>query len=416
MPQSRTGSPTQRSITKPATPITGSSTSPYFTPVTAQAQTIQHTASRRSGPRGWLRAVEWTLTTSPHPQATPTTLALAQDLAARMDYDTGHVRYAIDRTITRTGMARSTITKHAKILREMGLLAWVSRGSKTNIRRLLGLPGYAGTATVYAAVIPAAYDRAMSHRRIGTGYQARVVIDHRQQLTPSPLPQSDQSSTPSWTPSLTVVKEDRTVKVESGFNNTSRKRASRPKPSTPTKHTKPSGTTHRTATQVARDIWIARQVRPRVTWTQTEPLRRLAYALRPLIDQGLNAEQIATELHSWYLTWRPTRPAAYIRAQLSEQRSQRPDELLTDPHSNPHWQAMCEQRQHHASVLQSLVSSAVRTDNDRRAARARGWHDFHQVADHYTDDPDDALDLYGTTLCARAIRLTASSTFKQGPS
>ncbi|MFI1259148.1 hypothetical protein ACH4U6_36180 [Streptomyces netropsis] len=416
MPQSPTGSPAQLTITTPPNPTTGTSTSPHFTPVAAQAQTVQHTASRHSGPRRWLRAVEWALTTSPHPQATPTTLALAQDLAARMDYDTGHVRYAIDRTITRTGMARSTITKHAKILREMGLLAWVSRGSKTNIRRLLGLPGYAATATVYAAVIPPAYDRAMSRRRIGTGYQARVVIDHRQQVTPSPHPQGDRTSPPSWTPSLTVVKEDGTVKVESGFNNTSRKRASRSQTSTPSQNTKTSRTTHRTATQVARDIWIARQVRPRVTWTQTEPLRRLAYALRPLIDQGLNAEQITTELHSWYLTWRPARPAAYIRAHLSEHHSQRPAELLTDPHSNPHWQAMCEQRQHHASVLETLASSAVRTDDDRRTARARGWHDFHQVADHYTDDPDDALDLYGTTLCARAIRLTASSAFKQGTS
>ncbi|MEU7106614.1 hypothetical protein ABZ951_16360 [Streptomyces sp. NPDC046215] len=328
-----------------------------------------------------------------------------------MDYDTGHVRYAIDRTIARTGMARSTITKHAKILREMGLLAWVSRGSKTNVRRLLGLPGYAATATIYAAVIPAAFDHAMNRRLIGTGYHARVVIDQRQQSTPSSLPQSEQVVASSWTPSLTVVEEDVTVQVESGFNDTSRKRASRRTPSTPASTSRSARTPRRSASQVARDIWIARQVRPRVTWTQAETLRRLAFALRPLIDQGLNAEQICTELHSWYLTWRPARPGAYIQAQLSQQQAQVP---TADPHSNPDWRAMCEQRQRHAEVLHSLLSATVRTDDDRRAARAKGWYNFHEVADHYTEDPDDALDLYGTTLCARAIRLTASSTFKQG--
>lgn len=409
MPQSRSGTSTQLS-TSTAAPSNGAP----FTAVTAQDQTIQHTASRRSGPRRWLRAVEWALTTSPHPQATATTLTLAQDLAARMDYDTGHVRYAINRTIARTGMARSTITKHAKILREMGLLAWVSRGSKTNIRRLLGQPGYAATATVYAAVIPAGFDRAANQQRVGTGYHARVVIDQRHHHTPAVRPEDTQIASPPWTPSLTVVKEDVAVQAESGLYNTSRRRASRPATISPTTQTRSGPTSRRSATQVARDIWLARQVRPRVTWTQTESLRRLAYALRPLIDQGLDAGQITTELHSWYLTWRPTNPAAYIRAHLRRQRPQTSTEPLpADPHSNPHWQALCQQRQHHASVLHSLMSVAVRTDADRRVARVKGWYNFHEIADHYVEDPDDALDLYGTTLCARAIRLTASSTFRQ---
>ncbi|MCD9146004.1 hypothetical protein [Streptomyces albireticuli] len=331
-----------------------------------------------------------------------------------MDYDTGHVRYAIDRTITRTGMARSTITKHTKILREMGLLAWVSRGSKTNIRRLLGLPGYAATATVYAAVIPAAFDRATNQQRIGTGYHARVVVNQRHYHTPAARPEDDQMACSPWTPSLTVVQEEVTVQDESGLNNSSPKRASRHTPTSSTKQTRSGYAPRRSATQVAQDIWIARQVRPRVIWTQTESLRQLAYALRPLIDQGLDAEQIITELHSWYLTWRPARPAAYIRAYLSEQRPRSSTELLpSDPQSNPHWKAMCEQRRYHASILHSLISSAVRTDGDRRAARVKGWYNFHEIADHYAEDPDDALDLYGTALCARAIRLTASSTFEQ---
>ncbi|WP_405809195.1 hypothetical protein OG524_04710 [Streptomyces sp. NBC_01520] len=68
-----------------------------------------------------------------------------------------------------------------------------------------------------------------------------------------------------------------------------------------------------------RGIWITRQVRARVQWTQGVRLRRLEYVLRPLLDAGLDADTIAAELHSWMLTWRPTRPAEYIRVQLAKQ-------------------------------------------------------------------------------------------------
>lgn len=69
--------------------------------------------------------------------------------------------------------------------------------------------------------------------------------------------------------------------------------------------------------QVARDITIARQVRPLVGWTQREGLRRLAFALRPLIDRGLEAHDIAGELHGLALDWLPARPAAYITTALA---------------------------------------------------------------------------------------------------
>ncbi|MFB7211076.1 hypothetical protein [Streptomyces sp. NPDC056255] len=54
-------------------------------------------------------------------------------------------------------------------------------------------------------------------------------------------------------------------------------------------------------------------------WTQTARIRRLDYVLRPLTDAGWDADTIAAELHSWMLTWRPARPAEYIRARLARQ-------------------------------------------------------------------------------------------------
>ncbi|MFJ4774270.1 hypothetical protein ACIP88_35045 [Streptomyces uncialis] len=63
---------------------------------------------------------------------------------------------------------------------------------------------------------------------------------------------------------------------------------------------------------------MTRQVRARVNWTQTAPLRRLEFVLRPFTTAGWDADMISAELHSWMLTWRPARPAEYIRAQLAK--------------------------------------------------------------------------------------------------
>ncbi|WP_345493527.1 hypothetical protein [Streptomyces flavovirens] len=114
--------------------------------------------------------------------------------------------------------------------------------------------------------------------------------------------------------------------MSGGLNYTSRQSATSATASTPqgtkssnsrtARPSRSSTSTGRHALQVARDITIARQVRPLVAWTQTEKLRRLAYALRPLIDRGLEAQDIAAELTSWWLDWRPARPAAFIAAEL----------------------------------------------------------------------------------------------------
>lgn len=141
---------------------------------------LDATASRHTGPRNWLRSVEWLIAAGLHPQANQTTLAVARDLARRMDYSTGHVRYDLEGTADRLGIHPSNVKRHVKYLRQLGSLAWAQHGTRRNVRREQGLPGYAATATVYAAVIPAVYDHALGHRIIGTGYGARIVRDYRQ--------------------------------------------------------------------------------------------------------------------------------------------------------------------------------------------------------------------------------------------
>ncbi|MFI1584508.1 hypothetical protein [Embleya sp. NPDC020630] len=131
------------------------------------------TASRRVRPRAWLRAVDWLITTRSHPRAGATTARVARDLAARMDHHEGTVIYGLDATAERLRLSRATVKRHVAILRELGALAWHIHGSRRNLRR----PGrpYTATGTVYAAVVPPAYDHAHGHRISGTGYTARLI-------------------------------------------------------------------------------------------------------------------------------------------------------------------------------------------------------------------------------------------------
>ncbi|WP_371611850.1 cell wall protein [Streptomyces clavifer] len=251
-----------------------------------------------------------------------------------MDYQRGLVMYGLDTTARRTRQSVATVKRHVKVLRELGALAWWRHGSKRNLR----LPGraYTATSTIYAAVIPPVYDDAMGHRLAGSGYEARVcgvTEAGRERAVTASAARSPQRGIPvdnrPVDKSSSGVREPHSpgryhqspeAKVESGSKDTSRQRASRRTASPlPEKSSSKGRGPRRTARQVQRGIWITRQVRARVQWTQGVRLRRLEYVLRPLLDAGLDADTIVAELHSWMLTWRPTRPAEYIRVQLAKQ-------------------------------------------------------------------------------------------------
>ncbi|MFG2630796.1 cell wall protein [Streptomyces sp. NPDC048473] len=303
-----------------------------FSLVLGAGQDVLHTRSRRAEPRAWLRSVVWLVSAGLHPRSGPATVAVAKDLAGRMDYRRGVTLYDLDGTVRRTGLSRATVKRHVAILRELGALVWLVHGSRHNLR-LPGEGGYTATATVYGAVIPRVFDTAMGHRLAGGGYEARVcgvtevgrerAIAEAAKSTAKPVDNRavDNSCSQGREPhSLGLYHRSPQADVESGSKDTSRRRASRSTTSArPAKSSSNSGGARRTARQVQRSIWITRQVRARVNWTQSERLRRLEFVLRPLTDAGLDADAIAAELHSWMLTWRPARPAEFIRARLAKQ-------------------------------------------------------------------------------------------------
>ncbi|MFJ8754090.1 cell wall protein [Streptomyces sp. NPDC102441] len=369
---------------------------PTWAPVPRAFQEVDATSARRAQPRAWLRAVTWLVGAGLHPRAGETTLTVARDLAARMDYRLGFVLYDLEGTAARCAVSTGTVKRHVRVLRELGALAWHRHGTKKNLR----LPGrpYTATATIYAATIPAVFDEATVHK------QAGPVDSKRAPHSPGPHP---------------LVP---TADMSGEFNYTTRQRATRAKASTHVSQSSHGSggrarrgarrascgraSSARSPWQVAHDIRIARQVRPLVGWAQGEGLRRLAFALRPLIDRGLEAHDIAAELIGLAVDWRPARPAAYITAALTRDRrpeaARRTDEELTaDPAAHRAWQQWLDSRR---------ADAPARTDDDRRHARLYAWDQWAEVAAHYDADPDDALDLYGTLLCAYAVKRAACTT------
>lgn len=360
--------------------------------------------------------MEWLIAAGHHPRANATTLTICRDLAARMDYDTGHVRYGIDDMVTRLGISKPSIKRHVAYLRELGSLAWVVHGTKTNIRRALGLKGYAGTATVYAATIPPAYDHAMGHHIIGTGYEARIVRDYRGQA-PKPVdnqPVDNQGSEACEPPSLRVVKEEGQVQVVGGFKDTPRTAARETAP-IPHQTTKTSSSQdvarRRTPQQVAWEIRETKLVRALVNWVQSERrTRRLAFVLRPFFDRGLRAHDIAGELHGMALGWKPKRPAEFIHAALAEQTAA-DAQLAADEKRRQEatWQQQAAQNRADRQSLEALfapLAAVQRTDDDRRFAQL-DWNNWPDVAEHYHQDKDDAIDLYGERLVTFALNQEA---------
>lgn len=371
---------------------------PNWQPVPRPLQEVSATTARHAQPRAWLRAVVWLVEEAGlHPRTGDATLRIARDLAARMDYIRGTVLYDLDGTAARCALSRATVKRHVSYLRELGALVWARHGSRRNLR----LPGrpYAGTATVYAATIPYVYDRAHGNRIGGQGFRARVVG------VPVPPVHTSAAEGPDRRvrEPQSLGAHPRVPKPEAAekCKDTPRRRARSRTTS------RPGNSTPRSPLQVAADIRIAAQVRPHLPWAQGEGLRRLAYALRPLIDQGLDAHDIAAELTSWWVGWRPARPAAYITAQLRDRVTVAPHEVLSadahpciaGPTGNPAWQAWLRQR-----ATATELREPQRTDDDRRHARLYGWDGWAEIADHYATDPDDALDLYGTRLCGYAVK------------
>ncbi|WP_333758006.1 hypothetical protein [Streptomyces sp. ISBFB 2968] len=388
------------------------------------SQHIDHTASRRTGPRRWLKAVQWLIAAGLHPKANATTMRIAEDLAARMDYDLGHVLYGLTDMIGRTGISRAQIARHISYLRELGALAWVQHGTRTNLLAAMGLKGYKGTATVYAAVIPAAYDHAMGHTVIGSGYEARIVIDQRGQQQPTipaqtrrqPVdnpPVENPGSEGHETPSLTWLREESQVQMVGGVTTTAaRSQQTRPtKTSSRKKRATILGATVTAAGMQLGDK-LAKAIRRRVPWTRRATHDQLRWVCADMGEQQWTEDQAvrfaveAGHAHRAGFGWDPSRPHRLIAMELQAQREQQQeDQAMQDALAQAiAWEDSTAYRQMQAvrGLLPQPAPEPERTDDDRRRARMN-WDNWPNVLDHFEEDELDAIDLYGKKLVNFAI-------------
>jgi hypothetical protein len=382
-----------------------------WTPAHGDEQEIAATASRRTGPRRWLRAVTWLISAGLHPRANATTLRVADDLAERMDYDRGWVLYGLDRMAARLRISRATAKRHVRYLRELAALVFVTHGTQHNSRRARGLDGYAATATTYAATIPAAYDHAMGHRIIGTGYEARIVIDQRAQE-----PVENEGREPL---SLTVDKEEGKLKVVGGGTTTGKPAANDSTPPTQKASKKRATILGSRVTAAGAQLadTLARTLRSRLPWLRTASHDQVRWICADMGERQWTEQQAlqfasdaATIGRGAGLLWQPDRPQAILAAHLREREQQHLAEQRrgtaqdTQPMDNAAWETVLGVQSE--SVADARPADGY-TDEDRRTARMYGWRDFGMVADHYRDDPDDAIDLYGTKLCVAALNQTS---------
>ncbi|MFE9007397.1 hypothetical protein ACFYOY_35655 [Streptomyces sp. NPDC007875] len=238
----------------------------------------------------------------------------------------GHFPLSAEATARELGLKKRAVMYHARYLRELGLIAYVEHGSKTNaLRTRRGnawqpADGYRGTATLFAAVAPRVWDDAQGRRIAGTGYTARIIgvteagrIRAVEEVRRKAARRQPRPRHASCTPSVVVPQDHRQVKVVGGKKNTSRQRATCPKTSHPT-------TTSRipvSPTECARGIALTERLQGEVWWLRRGCPRRLAYALRPLIAAGWTWQGLAAELLTWGVPGYLRDPAAYVRHELA---------------------------------------------------------------------------------------------------
>ncbi|MEJ8654635.1 hypothetical protein WKI65_43045 [Streptomyces sp. MS1.AVA.3] len=322
-----------RHVEPPATPpgdaFTANPTAPETVPTTftlvrdKTQQTVKTTASRRAQNRQeFLRAARFMIAAGFHPKANTTTLAIAHDISRRIDDETGLAMYCRDLISERLGIDKSTVKRHMGYLRELTLLALVSEGSRLNSRRMRGLPGYSGTAAVYGATIPSAWDHALGHRIQGAGYKARLIgitEAGRQRLIKAATVDNPVDDT-GHAPQSVVVTHHVPADVVGGDVKATRK--ARANSATPRKTIQGRRVT---AGMFAAADKLAKWLRPLHNWTQRASIQELSWVLLDPVAAGWSEERIDSWLRmiapsiAVKIGWRPDRPHAYIAHQLAKE-------------------------------------------------------------------------------------------------
>jgi len=391
----------------------------------------------------WLQAVHWVHGAGVYepsrnhgPRFGDTTVRLAQLLA-----DLSPCRPSIEYLMRRLKAAERTVQYHLDMLREAGLLAYIEQGSRYAVE---GSSRPARRASHFAWTVPVAFDVALGIRTIGEGPDRRAVgiAEERRSLigelaakaarkvrkprrrgarcTPmvggtthcvSSTSEGDEKTTAVGRVEEKSIRETGTAKAAD--RNGPRRRTV-------------LGQVVTAAMQAVGDK-LARSAYRRVPWVRSATHDQLRWVLNDAAGQGWDEQrtvawlaEIANQYTGAGLLWRPDRPHALIAHALRiEVEQQAADEQFAAlaaaaiaPSDSAAWRACWEQLFQPATHLED---EPARTDEDRRLARAYAQGAYGarggglgEVIAHIRDyGVDDALDLYGTQLCAKAAHMDA---------
>ncbi|MFE1776390.1 hypothetical protein [Streptomyces sp. NPDC059008] len=338
---------------------------PEFTLIHDQSNQEWHTTASRQLCRSadFLAAAHHMINSGYHPKAGATTLRLAKVFAARMRTSRhGHFTFAADATARALGVSRRTVMYAAQHLRELGLIAYVEHGTKANVLRTKGTwkpgDGYRATATLFAAVAPPAYDQAHGRRLSGHGYHARIIgvtdQGRRQAVAAARRKAEAQHAAHGTrcTPSVVVSTDHLQVQIEGGKKYTPRKRAARK-----TSTLRRPDDNRTTPQRCAQHITVAEHLQTEVWWLNSTCSRKLAYALRPLLNAGWSAPSLVAELRTWGVPGHLRNAIAYVHHEVA--RRQDCGDLPTTPSAHPTPSAQADD---HAERYTKLLRSLNGTD------------------------------------------------------
>lgn len=263
--------------------------------VFAAAQWLHATTGRiATCSHSWMQAVHWvagsglyTPSRSHGPKWGPTTIAIAQEIAALKE-----CRPGIGYLARKLNVAERTVQYHLGMLREAGLLVYRSKGTR--------IQGVGGRASVFERVIPVAFDEALGIRTVGEGATRRPVGAAEESRTLlGKLAKKAARKTrrrphrkPSSTERLCTPMQGGTSTGSSTAGTHSPSEAELASGATKSHPGKNTNRGPRTLNRVGRRYQLARELIQLVPWLRRASVPRIAWIIRHVADAGWTALEV----------------------------------------------------------------------------------------------------------------------------
>jgi DNA-binding transcriptional ArsR family regulator len=325
------------------------------------------TTGSRIAPTGesWFEAVYWfykyghyTSDRSHGPQRVgPTTLRLAQLLARLKE-----CRPGVDVLVEWLQLSERTVQYHLRILREAGLLAYLSRGTR--------ISGVGGRATEFERTIPPVFDDAAgvrtgpsdTHIRAVRGFcedripllkelhtEARRLLNPKRTKGANRRTGKGASRTPSCTPRVVSTSGSSST---GGTSSPSESKLANGQHESST----PKKPTRRTTNHVRRRYQLAAELTQQIAWLGRAAVPRIAWIVRHVADAGWTAAEVIAVVGQ-------DAPARHIR---------RPSGFLASRLSGAHQNRLYDTPAKRAVVVEWWRDSR-RTQQDRHTEWEGGW-------------------------------------------